>query len=104
VKETKRQYWSQQIAEQRAGGQSVRQFCRERGIGEHSFYVWRRQLAAGGETARFLLLTPRAESARQGSSNAGCRVELMLATGECLRIANGVDPDTLRTVLEAVRR
>jgi hypothetical protein len=34
MSETKREYWSQRIAEQEASGQTVRPFFRERGIGE----------------------------------------------------------------------
>ena len=49
--------------------------------------------------ARFALVDRGA--ARQGLREAA--LELVLATGERLRISAGVDRDTLRTVLEALR-
>ena len=39
-------YWRGQIEAQQASGLSVRQFCRQRQLGEPSFYHWRRTLAA----------------------------------------------------------
>jgi transposase-like protein len=98
VVEDRRKYWRKLIAEQEASGKRARPFCRERGIGEYSFYKWRRRLRQG-ETVRFALLetvpaaTPSPESA----------LELMLKNGERLRIGNRVEAATLRMVLEAVR-
>ena len=43
MSETKREYWGKLLAEQEASGQKIRPFCRERGIGEHSFYLWRKR-------------------------------------------------------------
>ena len=34
-----RAYWRALLNEQAASGKTVRGFCRERGVGEHSFYV-----------------------------------------------------------------
>jgi hypothetical protein len=61
VPQSKSKYWSKLIAEQEAGGHKVRPFCRERGIGEPSFYYWRKRLRKS-DTVRFLLLetTPAA--------------------------------------------
>jgi hypothetical protein len=97
VSETKREYWSKLIAEQQASGKAVRPFCGERGIGEHSFYQWRKRLREN-ETVRFALLETKPASAGIPSA-----LELVLASGERLRIGNGVDAATLRLVLEAVR-
>jgi hypothetical protein len=55
VSDTKREYWSKLIAEQEASGEKARPFCRKRGIGEYSFYKWRRRLR-GSEAVRFALL------------------------------------------------
>ena len=46
----KERVWRERIAEQQRGGESVRAFCRERGLRETSFYYWRRQ--SGSEIAR----------------------------------------------------
>lgn len=36
--------WHERIAAQRASGLSIRQWCRQNGQHEHSFYWWRRRL------------------------------------------------------------
>ena len=97
MSETKREYWSKLIAEQQASGQTVRPFCRERGIGEHSFYQWRKRLREA-TAVRFALLDPKPAS---GSTEAA--LELVLTNGERLRIGAGVDTEMLRIVLDAVR-
>lgn len=98
VSKQRRSYWSRLIAEQEASGQKARPFCRERGIGEWSFYKWRRRLRRA-ETVEFALLetTPAAVAVPDSA------LELVLRNGERLRIGNGVDAATLRLVLDAVR-
>jgi hypothetical protein len=93
-----RSYWSKLIAEQEASGQKARRFCRERGIGEWSFYKWRRRLRKA-EAVEFALL----ETAPAAVAIPDSALELVLRNGERLRIANGVDAATLRLVLDAVR-
>lgn len=93
-----RSYWSRLIAEQEASGQRARPFCRERGIGEWSFYKWRKRLRQSN-TVEFALL----ETAPAAAAIPDAALELMLLNGERLRIANGVDAATLRLVLDAVR-
>ena len=90
----KREYWGKLIAEQEASGQTIRAFCKERGISDYSFYFWRKRLATS-EPVQFALLKTVASTAA---------LELILASGERLRIGNGVDAATFRLVLEAVRR
>ena len=85
-------------AEQEAGGQKVRPFCRERGIGVPSFYYWRKR-PRKGDTVRFAL--PETTPSDTGSTVSA--LELVLRNGERLRIGNEVDAATLRMVLEAVR-
>lgn len=41
--------WRVLIEQQRASGQTVKAFCAERGLGEASFYSWRRHLCQQGE-------------------------------------------------------
>ena len=98
MSETKPKYWSKLIAEQEAGGQKVGPFCRERGITEPSFYYWRKRLRENG-TVRFALLQTKAATA-----DAAPAIEVLLSTGERLRIGNSVNAATLRLVLDAVRR
>jgi transposase-like protein len=98
VSETKPKYWSRLIAEQEGGGQKVRPFCRERGIGEPSFYYWRKRLRQC-DTVRFALL----ETAPAATASPDSVLELVLRNGERLRIGNQVEAATLRLVLEVVR-
>jgi transposase-like protein len=98
VPETKRECWNKLIAEQQMSRLSVAAFCRERGITETSFYYWRKRLRENG-TVRFALLETKAVTADTTPA-----IELVLGTGERLRISNGVDAATLRLILDAVRR
>ena len=90
----KREYWSNLIAEQEASGQTIRAFCQEQGVGDNSFYCWRKKLQKSA-LVQFALLKTVASAAP---------LELILANGEQLRIRNGVDAATLRLVLDVVRR
>lgn len=96
--ETTKEYWRRVIAGQEAVGASVRVYCREQGIGEHSFYAWRRRLREA-DPVRFALV----DTSGLGTSDRSPKLELVLATGERLRIGAGVDAATLRTVVEILR-
>lgn len=98
MSQTKREYWRKLIAEQPGSRQSIRAFCRERKLSEHSFHWWRRRLRED-RPVRFALLEARAAEA----AGATPPLELLLKTGERLRISNGVNSATLRAVLDAVR-
>jgi len=89
--------WRDRIAEQERSGLSVKQFCKERGVSEYSFYTWRKRLAKK-EPVRFALVNR--EAAGQEPATA---LELVLMSGERLRIGNGVNAATLRTVVESLR-
>jgi transposase-like protein len=89
--------WRERIAEQERSGVSVRQFCREQQLQEHAFYSWRKRLRTEGPL-RFALLAPT-----EAAKATGSVVELVLPTGERLRIAAGADAVTIRAVLEALR-
>ena len=90
--------WRERIAAQEQGGLSVKQFCEQQGFTEQSFYYWRKRLRKA-TPMRFALVEaePRREPADQNI------LELVLTTGERLRISAGVDSTRLRQVLEAVR-
>ena len=92
--------WRERIADQERAGVSVRQYCKEHGLAEHCFYGWRKRLRDRQQPMRFALLqTGRAlpEPGKEAS------LELVLASGERLRIGAGVDTVTLRAVLEVLR-
>ena len=91
--------WTERIAAQQRSGMSVKQFCKEGGLTEYSFYAWRKRLQERGPV-RFALVE-RSRSRQERTVEAA--LELVLATGERLRIGRGVDAATLRTVLDALR-
>jgi hypothetical protein len=91
--------WAERIAAQQRSGNSVKQFCKERGLTEGSFYAWRKRLQKR-EPVRFALVD-RGATRREPAAEAA--LELVMATGERLRIGAGADDATLRTVLEALR-
>jgi transposase len=91
--------WAERIAVQQHSGISVKQFCKEQGLTEGSFYAWRKRLQKR-EPVRFALVD-RGAAQRELATEAA--LELVMATGERLRIGAGVDAATLRTVLEVLR-
>ena len=95
----RREYWRERIAEQERSGMSVQRFCEVQGLTEQSFYQWRKRLRER-QPMRFALV--ETGPARQQTA-AEPDLELVLATGERLRIGAGVDPRALRRVLEALR-
>jgi len=72
----------------------VRAFCQEQGVGDNSFYYWRKRLQKSAPVQFALLKTVV----------SGAPLELILCNGEQLRIRNGVDAATFRLVLDVVRR
>ena len=96
----KNDQWRERIAEHERSGMSVRKFCKERGIADHLFFYWRKRLRNQQRPVRFALVEK--EAAQQAPATEAA-LELVLGTGERLRIGTGVDASTLRTVLEALR-
>ena len=91
--------WAERIDAQQRSGISVKQFCKEQGLTEYSFYAWRKRLQGAGPV-RFALVERKA---RQQERTAEAVLELVLTTGERLRIGAGMDSATLRTVLDILR-
>ena len=95
----KAEEWAERIAAQQRSGISVKQFCKERGVTEYSFYAWRKRLREQGPV-RFALVERRGPRQELPAEPA---LELVLASGERLRIGTGVDTATLRAVLSVLR-
>jgi len=77
--------WAERSAAQQRSGISVKQFCKDQGLTEYSFYAWRKRLQERGPV-RFALVE---RSARRQERTAEPVLELVLATGERLRIGPG---------------
>jgi len=75
----------------------VNAFCREHGISDQCFYYWRKRLDGTGPV-RFALVEASAPVTSETNP-----VELILVSGDRLRIAPGADAATLRTVLSVLR-
>jgi len=97
------QFWRMAIETWQASGLSVRQFCRQEGLATPAFYSWRKKLTGDSqrdsqdksESSAFIeVAMPR---------NNPALVELVLASGNTLRIYAGADAATLNTVLSVVR-
>jgi transposase-like protein len=99
-------FWREKVAEQERSGLTVRGYCRQTGLNEHSFYNWRAQLRrrAGPErsvppaTVQFALIEPE-----KINVTGPARIEITLPGGEQIRIGAGADAATVRLVLAALR-
>jgi len=91
----RREEWRRRIAQQEKSGQSVRGFCRERGLSEPGFYAWRQRLRKQNTAVRFALVEPKP------AEETSPAIELMLTSGDRLRIPS--DAATLRLVLAVLR-
>ncbi len=94
---SRKQKWLELVRQQEHGGVSVKAFCREHGVSEPSFYSWRKRLKASGPV-RFALV-----DAGTPADIESAPIELVLASGDRLRILPGADAATLRSVLSVLR-
>ena len=100
-----RQFWLDAIDQWRNGGLSVRQFCKDQGLSEPSFYFWRKKLSKAEpseadrqkdkKTSAFIEV-----SIPDGNSSI---LELVLISGNVLRIGASVDNRALSNVLSVLR-
>jgi hypothetical protein len=97
TREARREFWRQLIARQQQSGVSVRAFCQEHRASEYSFYQWRKRLAQQ-LPMKFALVEAGPSAHVQAEA-----VEVILASGDRLRIRPGVDVGTLRLVLGVLR-
>jgi hypothetical protein len=91
------QKWTDLIRQHEQSGAAVKVFCRDRGVSEPSFYSWRKRLATN-QPVRFALVESSGSAAKDHTP-----IELILASGDRLRITPGTDATTLRTVLNVLR-
>ena len=89
--------WAGLVRQQGRSGLSVSAFCRERGVSGQSFYNWRKRFSES-KPVRFALV-----EAGMPVTKDNAPIELVLASGDRLRMAPGADEATLRTVLSVLR-
>ena len=92
-----REGWKQRVADQEQSGLSVRAYCKQRGLGEHSFYQWRKRLRTEGPVSFALVEEGKAARAERAPG----MLELALNGGERLRIP--CEEAALELVLLVVR-
>jgi len=100
----KRQFWQMVMETWQDSGLSVRQFCKNEGLSEPSFYFWRRKL---NQTKS----TPGSQQATVSGafievsipSNAPAALELVLSSGNILRIGTAADSSALSRVISVLR-
>ena len=94
--EQRRELWEQRIARQESSGQSIRVYCRGRGLHEAAFYGWRQRLRKQTGPVKFALV-----QTKPAAAETDALIELLLASGDRLRIPR--DAATLKLVLAVLR-
>jgi transposase-like protein len=100
-----RQFWQMVLETFKTSGLSVRQFCKQEGLSEPSFYSWRKRLSVPQKSGPAKEPTP-SDSFIQVSVPAAKpgALELILASGHKLHIPSDIDPVFLTGVLSAVKQ
>jgi len=117
------QFWQMAVETWRCSGLSVRKFCKQEGLSEPSFYAWRRKLTDGLEVDskpnRKRANNQSGKKALPPGNNAqlneefirvsvpqetSAAIELVLITGNKLRINSSADSKTLVNVLTAIKQ
>ena len=103
-KKDQRQFWQMAIETWQASGISVSKFCEAEGLSESSFYIWRKKLTASNKPENgkeeFCQPEPFIQVAMPKSKPVA--LELLLSSGNTLRIDPGTDNKTLTNVLSAL--
>ena len=104
VKDDQQQFWQMALETFKSSGLSVRQFCTKEGLSEPSFYSWRKKLA-GDDSEQEDQRKPEPSAFIEVAmpQNTPAAIELLLTSGNTLRIPAGVDSATLSMVLSVAR-
>ena len=103
-----RQFWQMVFEAHASSGLSVKQFCKNEGIAEWSFYSWRRKLfgkkqnRSGTDAEHRPGLDEFISVNLPGSNLPAC--ELVFSSGSTLRINCGADSKTLENILTAMKQ
>ena len=100
------EFWEMALETFKSSGLSVRNFCKKEGLSEPAFYSWRKKLTKSDE--------PKKDKSKAASSSAFIKVsmpndnpaplELVLSSGNSLRIGPGADSQTLSNVISVLHR
>jgi hypothetical protein len=98
-------YWRGILFDWEASGLSVSAYCRRHGVAQPSLYYWRRELASRDRVvdAPGNSLVRRAEPAFVPVRVVGSEpIEVVMRSGQVVRVAAGFDPTHLRAVVSAL--
>ena len=100
------QFWQMVLETFKSSGLSVRQFCQKEGLSEPSFYSWRKKLAQAddAETDKQEKLSSSAFIEVSIPKNNPAALELVLNSGNTLRISSGADSTTLNDVISVLQQ
>jgi transposase-like protein len=98
----KEQHWRRLIQLWNNSGLTVRAFCARHHITQPSFYSWRRELQQRDAATAFV---PIQVETNDQLARVTCNpiIEVILAGGQCVRVAPGFDPMTLRQLLAVLQ-
>ena len=90
--------WRRLVSEQTRSGQTVKAFCRERGLCRPYFFVWKKRLEE--DTPAKFLEVQMAEHRPSASEDSS--VEIRLRNGRSLLVRPGFDAEHVRALLAVV--
>lgn len=98
------QFWQMAIESWQSSGLSIRQFCKQEGLSEPSFYSWRKRLTSVDVPKANKSDICRSEPFIRVSlpKQDAARLEIVLSSGHTLQIPPGFDRQTLTDVLGAL--
>ena len=99
--QTKVAMWAERISACRNSGLNVKNWCKENGVGEQTYYKWQRRvfaLAKAQHESQFAEVTPT-------MTNLGARQPAITihGTGIAADIHNGADPATVEAVFHILK-
>ena len=99
------QFWQMVIDTWQSSDLSVRQFCKQEGLSEPSFYSWRKKLATCDSPKDNKVKEPASSDfiavSLPETHSAG--LELILSSGNTLRIGPSVDNETLTRAISVLQ-
>jgi len=115
----KEAYWRGHVERQSGSGVSIRKYCRENGVSEPSFYLWRRELRkrdlergvderreheGSSEVVPPGLVAVDVVASDLASTDRTAMLEIDVASGVVIRLREDASADTLERVLGVVCR
>lgn len=100
-----RQFWQMAVETWQSSGLSVRQFCKQEGLSEPYFYSWRKRLTkiqASKSDKQETTFEPEPFIQISMPTEKASGLELVLSSGNILRINHGTDIKILTAVLSAL--